>query len=129
MFGFPSLLPGKTNRFKIGRKHDFPSGTMKYFKDDQVYVFSDAEGIYAISAVCTHLGCTPIWDENEAQFKCPCHGSRFNIDGINLEGPAPRPLERVAVRITEEGQLDIDPDKTFRHERGQWQDPSSRVLM
>ena len=51
------------------------------------------------ASVCTHLGCTPNWLEGEQKFKCPCHGSGFYKDGINFEGPAPRPLERYAIRI------------------------------
>ena len=56
--------------------------------------------IYALSTTCTHLGCTPNWLEADKKFKCPCHGSGFKITGVNFEGPAPRPLERWAIRKT-----------------------------
>ncbi len=83
--------------------------------------------IYALKTVCTHLGCTPNWLEAEQKFKCPCHGSGFYKDGINFEGPAPRPLERYAIRIAEDGQLEVDKSRTFQEELGQWADPDSFV--
>ena len=73
---FPSLRPEKSSRFKIGRNSEFPNGTIKYFKAEKVYVFSDTDGIYAISAVCTHLGC--VVNKEETGFTCPCHGSRYD---------------------------------------------------
>jgi nitrite reductase/ring-hydroxylating ferredoxin subunit len=56
------------------------------------YEYNGQPEIYALRSVCTHLGCTPNWLEGEQKFKCPCHGSGFYKDGINFEGPAPRPL-------------------------------------
>ena len=81
----------------------------------------------ALRTVCTHLGCTPNWLEGEQKFKCPCHGSGFYKDGINFEGPAPRPLERYAIRLADDGQLEVDKSKTFQEEMGQWSDPASFV--
>ena len=81
--------------------------------------------IFALRAVCTHLGCTPSWLESEQKFKCPCHGSGFYIDGINFEGPAPRPLERVGIALAPDGLLEVDKSLTFQQEMGQWDDPAS----
>ena len=53
----------------------------------------------AVSTVCTHLGCTPNWLQGDQKFKCPCHGSGYYINGVNFEGPTPRPLERFAVSV------------------------------
>ncbi len=103
---FPSLRPGKSGRFKIGRKHAFPSGTFKLFGDEQVYVFSDAEGIYAISAVCTHLGC--VVAKEETGFTCPCHGSRYGLDGKVLKGAAPRDLPWYRISLLPSGSLEVD---------------------
>ncbi len=134
-FFHPNASYEKQARFSFSSPELLQKGEVDTsFKEDHgVWIvradYEDQDLVFVLRAVCTHLGCTPIWDENEAKFKCPCHGSRFNIDGMNLEGPAPRPLERVAVRMTEDGQLDIDPDKTYRCERGQWNDPASYVLM
>jgi cytochrome b6-f complex iron-sulfur subunit len=81
--------------------------------------------MYAISAICTHLGCTPNWLSAENKFKCPCHGSGFYMSGINFEGPAPRPLERVKIALGDDGQVVIDKGRTFKQEAGQWNDPES----
>ena len=83
------------------------------------------EGIYALSTVCTHLGCTPNWLSAENKFKCPCHGSGFYKTGINFEGPAPRPLERYRISLAEDGQILIDKSKKFQQEKGEWNNPES----
>ena len=81
--------------------------------------------IYALASVCTHLGCTPSWLEGERKFKCPCHGSGFYITGINFEGPAPRPLERVGIKLAADGMLEVDKSVKFQEEMGQWADAAS----
>ena len=90
-----------------------------------VWVVRNESGIYALSTVCTHLGCTPNWLSGEAKFKCPCHGSGFYMTGINFEGPAPRPLERYRVVLADDGQVLIDKTKIYQQEKGQWSDPES----
>jgi len=82
-------------------------------------------GFYALSTVCTHLGCTPNWLEAEAKYKCPCHGSGFRKTGVNFEGPAPRPLERYRIVWADDGQIQIDKSKKYQEEKGQWNDPES----
>ena len=109
---FPSLLPGKSGRFKIGRKHDFPAGTIKYFGDDQVYVFADEEGIYSISAVCTHLGC--VVNKEESGFACPCHGSRYGLDGKIEKGAAPKDLPWYKISMLPSGDLEVDKKKIVK---------------
>ncbi|HID23058.1 MAG TPA: Rieske (2Fe-2S) protein, partial [Planctomycetaceae bacterium] len=69
----------------------------------------------------------PLWQETEQKFKCPCHGSGFDVSGVNFEGPAPRPLERCGIRIASDGNLEVDKNKRFRHELGQWDSPESYV--
>jgi cytochrome b6-f complex iron-sulfur subunit len=86
----------------------------------------EEEGFYALSAICTHLGCTPRWLGPESKFKCPCHGSGFRAEsGINFEGPAPRPLERARIVLADDGQLLIDKARKFQFELGQWTDPEA----
>jgi menaquinol-cytochrome c reductase iron-sulfur subunit len=64
------------------------------------WVVKHPEGaITAFSPWCTHLGCAYHWSENKHEFVCPCHGSRFSVDGQVLRGPAPRPLDRYEVRV------------------------------
>lgn len=130
---FPNVLAEPPSRFKVGFKEGFPAGKVetKFVPQYGVWVvngeFQGQQQIYALKTVCTHLGCTPNWLEAEQKFKCPCHGSGFYKDGINFEGPAPRPLERYAIRIADDGQLEIDKSKAFQEELGQWADPDSYV--
>ncbi len=132
-FMMPNVLAEPPLRFKVGPPADYPLGKVETrFKERHgVWVvhglYRGRRQIYALRTVCTHLGCITIWQENEQRFKCPCHGSGFYADGINFEGPAPRPLERFAIRLADDGQLEVDTSKTFQEELGQWQDPQSFV--
>ena len=132
---FPNVLAEPPSRFKVGFKEGFPAGKVetKFVPQYGVWVvngeFQGQQQIYALKTVCTHLGCTPNWLEAEQKFKCPCHGSGFYKDGVNFEGPAPRPLERYAIRISDDGQLEIDKSKAFQEELGQWADPDSYVTV
>lgn len=132
---FPNVLAEPPSRFKVGFKEGFPSGKVetKYVAQYGVWVVnSEVQGqqqIYALKTVCTHLGCTPNWLEAEQKFKCPCHGSGFYKDGVNFEGPAPRPLERYAIRVSDDGQLEVDKSRTFQEELGQWAEPESYITV
>ena len=134
-FMFPNVLAEPPSRFKVGFREGFPAGKVetKYVAQYGVWVVnSDVGGlqqIYALKTVCTHLGCTPNWLEAEQKFKCPCHGSGFYKDGVNFEGPAPRPLERYAIRVSDDGQLEVDKGRTFHEEQGQWADPDSYITV
>ena len=134
-FMFPNVLTEPPSRFKVGFKDAFAPGQVetKFVSLFGVWIvnweYNGKQQIYALKTVCTHLGCTPNWLEAEQKFKCPCHGSGFYKDGINFEGPAPRPLERYAIRIAEDGQLEVDKGRTFQEELGQWTDPDSFVVV
>jgi cytochrome b6-f complex iron-sulfur subunit len=126
-FLFPNVLTEPPSTFTVGFPDDFAIGSVdERFKERyRIWIVRNEEGIYAILAICTHLGCTPNWLEAENKFKCPCHGSGFYMSGINFEGPAPRPLERVAVSLADDGQVLVDKGRTFKFEAGQWDDPTS----
>ena len=132
-FMFPNVLIEPPSKFKVGFPSDFAPGVVeeKFKAQFGVWVvkgeYQGQMEIYALRTVCTHLGCTPNWLEAEQKFKCPCHGSGFYKDGINFEGPAPRPLERYAIRLADDGQLEIDKSKMFQEEMGQWKDPACYV--
>lgn len=132
-FMFPNILIEPPTRFKVGFPDAFSPGQVetKYIPQFGVWIVRyEVEGqpmIYALKSVCTHLGCTPNWLEAEQKFKCPCHGSGFYKDGVNFEGPAPRPLERYAISLADDGQLLVDKSRTFNSELGQWNDPASFV--
>lgn len=132
-FMFPNILTEPPSKFKVGFKDNFGNDKVdtRFTSQFGVWVvnaeYQGQREIFALRTVCTHLGCTPNWLEAEQKFKCPCHGSGFYKDGINFEGPAPRPLERYAIKIADDGQLEIDKSKTFQEEMGQWVDPSCYV--
>lgn len=126
-FMFPNVLFEPPQTFKAGLPDEFLPGTVdNRFKESfGVFVVRNDTTIYALKAVCTHLGCTPNWLEAEDKFKCPCHGSGFYRTGINFEGPAPRPLERYRIVLTDSGQVLIDKTKFFAYEKGEWSNPES----
>jgi cytochrome b6-f complex iron-sulfur subunit len=134
-FLFPNVLSEPPSSFKAGEIGSFEDGKVEdKFKDRNAWVILGRDDknrriIYALSTTCTHLGCTPNWLDAEKKFKCPCHGSGFKISGVNFEGPAPRPLERWAVKKTEDNQVLVDKSKKFQKELGQWDDPDSFILL
>jgi cytochrome b6-f complex iron-sulfur subunit len=132
-FMFPNVLIEPPLRFRVGKLENYEPGKVETKYTDRFGVWivqGEYQGqpqIYVLRAVCTHLGCTPIWLESEQKFKCPCHGSGFYKDGIHFEGPAPRPLERFAIRVADDGQLEVDKSRMFRQELGEWENPDSFV--
>jgi cytochrome b6-f complex iron-sulfur subunit len=132
-FMFPNILREPPSRFTVGTTDKFPPGQVEERFKAQFGVwivnaeYNGQQQIFALKSVCTHLGCTPNWLEAEQKFKCPCHGSGFYKDGINFEGPAPRPLERYAISIAASGEVEVDKSRIFQEEMGQWADPSSYI--
>ena len=127
---FPNVLFEPKQTFRAGLPDDYTVGEVsERFKDQYgTWIVRDSEKIYALSTVCTHLGCTPNWMQNEAKFKCPCHGSGFYKTGINFEGPAPRPLERFKIYLADDGEIIVDKTKKFQQEKGEWSDAESFIL-
>src|SRR5206468_6564446 len=132
-FMFPNVLNEPPQQFKAGFPNEYGMGVDERWKekfgvwivrtpDDLV---AHASGFYVLLSTCTHLGCTPNYLSAEAKFKCPCHGSGFRLTGINFEGPAPRPLERARVVLSDDGQILIDKSRKFQFELGQWIDPEA----
>jgi len=127
-FMFPNVLFEPPSTFKAGFPNEIQIGQVdERFKPRGVWLVRDSEGIFALSTVCTHLGCTPNWLEGEQKFKCPCHGSGYYKDGINFEGPTPRPLERFAISLADDGQILVDKGKKFQFEKGEWINPQSKL--
>lgn len=126
-FLFPNVLFEPSSSFKAGMPDTYEVGKVdtRWENNYQVWIVRSLEGFYALSTVCTHLGCKPSWLDGEQKFKCPCHGSGFYKSGINFEGPAPRPLERFRISLADDGQIFIDKAKKFQQEKGEWNDPES----
>jgi len=132
-FMFPNVLNEPPQQFKAGLPGEYGMGVDERWKEKYgVWIVRTSEdieqhasGFYALSVTCTHLGCTPNYLSAENKFKCPCHGSGFRTTGVNFEGPAPRPLERVRVVLAEDGQILVDKSRHFQRELGQWTDPEA----
>jgi cytochrome b6-f complex iron-sulfur subunit len=109
-FFFPRILYEPLQEFIAGRPDDYQVGEVstRMLKEQRVWVVRNEQGIYTLIAVCTHLGCTPIWHPSEDRIKCPCHGSNFLRDGQNVAGPAPAPLYRAAISLDLNGNILVD---------------------
>ena len=90
-----AVLPTPSRKFKVDLPESLAEGQAFVPPGRSVALFRDAEGVYAISTVCTHLGC--IVKASGQGFDCPCHGSKFGADGSVVRGPAPRALDWLKV--------------------------------
>jgi cytochrome b6-f complex iron-sulfur subunit len=125
-FSYPNVNFEPEMDFLAGRPEDYEEGVDERWKNGfGVWVYKNEGKLVALSNICTHLGCIPTWLPAELKFKCPCHGSGYYPNGINFEGPAPRPLERYNISLTPEGLVKIDKTKIYRYEKGQWELPGS----
>jgi len=127
----PNVSYDSPTTVKVGLPADFPDG-LKFLPDQRLFIFREGAVFHAISAVCTHLGCTvraealsnPETRTVEGKslrlthrFLCPCHGSRYTGDGGNVSGPAPRPLAWYHLSIaTDDGQLVVDLANEVDHD-------------
>ncbi len=119
----PNVSYDAPTTVKLGPTAEFPDG-LKFLPDQRLFVFRSGNTFHAISAVCTHLGCTVRAEALSQptskqvggselrlthQFRCPCHGSSYEGDGTNVSGPAPRPLAWYRLSVApDDGQLVVD---------------------
>lgn len=122
----PNVLYESPQRYKVGTPDQFNEGPT-FLEDKRIFVFRQKNTFHAISATCTHLGCTVKMQrlnqpkkvsvrgreiEEQAEFACPCHGSKYYGDGTNYSGPAPRPLDYYKLELSpDDGQLLVDASK------------------
>jgi cytochrome b6-f complex iron-sulfur subunit len=118
----PNVLFEPPQIFKAGVLEDYEwDKPDERFKESQrtwiIKLHKDWNGkpqLAALDTTCTHLGCTPNVLFSERKIKCPCHGSGFRFNGLNFEGPAPRPLERYAISIDPvDSQIVVDKTRSF----------------
>ena len=123
----PNVLYENPQRFKVGTVDQFSEGA-KFIDDKRVFIFREKNTFHCISATCTHLGCTVKMNRlnqaktvsvrgrqinEQVEFACPCHGSKYYGDGTNYSGPAPRPLAHYKLELSpEDGQLIVDTSET-----------------
>ncbi len=103
----PAVMPEASTRVKLGHPEELPPGTERYFPEQNLFVFSGADSIHAISAICPHLGCI-VQRQAEGRFECPCHGSRFSGSGEVFSGPAPSGLPWIRIYRAPNGTLYAD---------------------
>lgn len=113
-FLVPNVLYEPSRRFDIGAPSEFPPGSVTFLPDRRLFVFNGADGFYAISSVCTHLGCNV--KRGGPGFACPCHGSQFDENGQVVHGPAPKPLPWFALSLSPHTQLVVDLDRQVNPE-------------
>jgi len=106
-FLHPEVLFEAPTRFRVGRAEDIPIGTLVVLPEQRVYLMRAEAGFFAMTAVCTHLGCLTRYEAEHNVIFCPCHGSRFATDGAVVNGPAPVPLPRLALTL-DNGVLVVD---------------------
>jgi len=104
----PKVLFEPSTTFVAGSPLDFTDGVVRFNKEKKAYVVGTSAGVYALSAVCTHLGCITRFKSDERVIACPCHGSRFDLEGNVVHGPAPRPLPWLDVTEDANGNLVVD---------------------
>lgn len=85
-----AVLASPSKKFRVTLPETLAVGEAFVPPGRPVAVFRDAEGVYAVSSICTHLGC--IVKTAPGGFECPCHGSHFSAEGSVTKGPAPKPL-------------------------------------
>ena len=115
---FPNVLYEPPSRFPVGLPEAFPPGSATFLPEARLFIFNGSEGFYAISSICTHLGCNVRWQASQERFACPCHGSVFDGLGRVVQGPAPRPLPWFGLSLSSHGELVVDEqrvvDATYR---------------
>jgi len=104
---WPNVLYEPPMAFRIGGPSDYPDG-VEFVPEKRIFVVRRGNFIKAVSAVCTHIGCTVRWNAEGNRWECPCHGSIFNNEGIRTAGPARRQLPWYNVSLTADGRLFVN---------------------
>jgi cytochrome b6-f complex iron-sulfur subunit len=113
----PNVLFEPPMTFRAGNPDLYPVNSVTFLQDQLVYIVRTSAGFYAVSAVCTHLGCITQWKPDADMIACPCHGSKFHRDGVKIEGPAPRPLPHFVISLTADGELLVNKLETIKADK------------
>ncbi len=112
--GKTAVKEGSDHLVTAGKVSGFRPGDVFPFRNGQFYLVRfDNGGFMAMSLKCSHLGCSVIWDESEQTFRCPCHASSFDKQGLVINPPAPRPLDTYPV-VIEGGMVKVDTSKPVK---------------
>jgi len=122
-FFWPKNVGAFGGKITVGRVEDFPVGSVTRVREGRFFLVHLPEGFVALYWKCPHLGCTVPWEPAEDRFHCPCHGSIYLRNGERVAGPAPRPLDLMAIEVVN-GKIVVDTGKITQ--RARW-DPSQAV--
>jgi cytochrome b6-f complex iron-sulfur subunit len=117
-FFWPRVSSRPARSVQVGFPEDFQPGQVVYHRSRKLFIVRDAKGFLSLSARCTHLGCMVVWNRDHRMFLCPCHGGKYDAEGRNVEGPPPRPLELLALRLDDGGVLVVDQDIIIKRGKG-----------
>jgi len=117
-FFWPRVSSRPARSVQVGFPDDFRPGQVVYHRGRKLFIVRDETGFLSFSARCTHLGCMVVWNRDHNMFLCPCHGGKYDAEGLNVEGPPPRPLDLLALRLDDNGLLAVDPDIIIKREKG-----------
>ncbi len=92
-----------SRQIDLGPADDYPPGSRTLVADGRAVLVHDEHGFHAITTICTHLGC--LLNPTSQGFVCPCHGSRFDLQGGVLNGPAAEDLPALPVELAANGHL------------------------
>ncbi len=104
----PNVLYEPSPIVNVGSPESYPPNSVTLDPQAAIYIVREAPGFYALTAICTHLGCLTAWKPELGIIACPCHGSKFNRDGAVIAGPAPRPLPWFRMWLSDDGDLMVD---------------------
>ena len=110
----PNVLYEPSPIVNAGKPASYPPDSVTLDPATGIFVVRESEGFFALSAVCTHLGCLTAWKPELGIIACPCHGSKFKPEGTKIEGPAPRPLPHFQISLTLDGELQVDKLETVK---------------
>jgi cytochrome b6-f complex iron-sulfur subunit len=110
----PNVLYEPSPIVNAGKPEGYPEDSVTLDVNSGIYLIHTKEGFFALSAICTHLGCMTAWKPDLGVIACPCHGSQFNTDGERIAGPAPRPLPWLRTWVSEDGDLMVDRSTAIR---------------
>ncbi|MGD0910744.1 MAG: ubiquinol-cytochrome c reductase iron-sulfur subunit [Terracidiphilus sp.] len=104
----PNVLYEPSTIVNVGKVEGFALNSVTMDVNTGIYLVRADEGYFALSMVCTHLGCLTAWNQDLGIIACPCHGSKFKRTGEKIEGPAPKPLPWLKIWVSDEGDLMVD---------------------
>jgi cytochrome b6-f complex iron-sulfur subunit len=113
MFLSPHVLYEPSPIVQVGKPDRYPLDSLTLDLEAAIYIVHEAEGLFAVRAICTHLACVTTWKPELGVIACPCHGSQFHRDGTKITGPATGPLPWLQMWLNNDGDLMVDRSKVL----------------